>query len=67
MREELQQVRGEAREDGLGAAGAGLWEGEDEGVGAGAPGCGWAGAGGCDLVGVSGLSCHVIWHDIGRV
>jgi hypothetical protein len=50
LREELQQVRGEAREDGLGAAGAGPWEGEDEGVGAGAPGCGWAGAGGCDLV-----------------
>jgi hypothetical protein len=49
VREELQQVGGEAGQDGLRAAGAGLGQGEEEGVRAGPPGCGWAGAGGCDL------------------
>ena len=60
MREELQQVGGEAREDGLRAAGAGLWQGEEEGVGARAPGCGWAGAGGCDLKGGGLVMCLVM-------
>jgi hypothetical protein len=62
--EELEEVGGEAGEDGLGGGGAGFGEGEDEGAVGGPPGCGWAGGGGCDLcAGLVGCGwfCHVIW------